>query len=102
MEIEQLFQTLKDEGYSEVRLIEGRGLVGLSKLLYTTGIVYGLDESGYKGRFCYHTREEALSALNEWDGIGDPPGNWIVNKGEKGGDRYNPRTQKPPMMGMSY
>ena len=92
MEIEEieLFDILRNNGYWNLRVMEGRGVVGLSKKLFTTGIVYGLDEHGYQGRYCYENAGEAALALAVWNGVGDPPGNWIVNKGERGGDRQNP------------
>lgn len=98
METADLLRELESNGYTNIRLIPGRGLCGLHRLLFTTGIVYGLDLDGYKGRFCYHTKPEALKALELWDGSGDPSGDWIVNKGERGGDRQNPRLQPPPTM----
>jgi hypothetical protein len=93
-EEKELRKTLDANGYISVREVPGRGLCGLHKLLYTTGIVYGLDECGYVGRYCYDHWWDAFIALTRWDGVGDPIGNWIVNKGERGGDRYNPNRKR--------
>ena len=86
-----LYEILEREcGYFCFRTIEGRGLCCLARMVYTTGILYGVDTWSYKGRYCYHTDVEAMLALYGWTGEGDPSGNWIVNKGERGGDRQNP------------
>lgn len=81
---------LKSEGYYEFREIPGHGLCALSDFIFTTGLVVGLDHSGYRGRWCYQSKEEAEIALKYWDGQGDPPGNWTKYKGV-GGERGNPR-----------
>lgn len=79
--------TLREIGYSEARLLPGRGWCGLMRMMYTTGLFYGLDQCSYKGRYCYHSWLEAVEALRNWDGQGDPPGEWIK---EKPSDRHGP------------
>jgi hypothetical protein len=86
---QEIFTLLESHGYTDLKVLPGRGVVGLSKLIFTTGIVYGLDEFGYRGRYCYHTMAEAEQALRDWDGNGDPPGNWAKHKGDRK-DRENP------------
>lgn len=78
----QLKHFLENEGYSNLREVPGRGLCGTYRFLFTTGLVYGIDESGYKGRYCYETAQEAVEALSEWDGENDPGGEWIKHKGK--------------------
>jgi hypothetical protein len=80
---------LKPAGYYEIREIPGRGICGLQRFIFTTGLVIGMDEIGYQGRYCYSTENEALDAINSWDGTGDPPGLWIKYKGREG-ERSNP------------
>jgi len=63
-----MIEYLKSEGYRELREIEGKGICGLMKFVFTTGLVIG---------------------MNSWDGKGDPSGNWIKYKGT-GGERENP------------
>ena len=84
---EELMAVLKENGYTGLIKLKNRGICGLSKLLYTTGIVYGLDPFGYSGRYCYSSFIEAATALAEWDGNGDPPGDWIVHKTREGNVR---------------
>jgi len=68
-------------GYFSFKEIPGRGLCALSYFFFTVGILYNLDEEGYGGRYCYQSEEEAQKALAEWDGNGNPGGNWIKHKG---------------------
>lgn len=84
---------LNEQGYFELKEIPGRGLCGLFQFLFTVGLVYGIDEGGYKGRWCYPTLDEARIALKYWDGAQDPIGNWIKYKGEDG-ERSNPLKYK--------
>lgn len=75
---------LQEEGYFNIEKIEGRGLCGLFRFIYTTGLCYGLNEYGYEGRYCFESTADAEASLKEWDGNGDPSGDWIKHKGEKG------------------
>lgn len=79
-------------GYQAAREVPGHGICALARMVYTVGLVVGINELGYRGRYCYHSLAEARKALGEWNGRNDPPGNWIKFKGE-GGDRPNPRHQ---------
>jgi hypothetical protein len=79
--------TIRELGYSDVRHLPSRGWCGVYRFMFTTAIVCGLDQIGYATRFCYHHWLEASEALRSWDGMGDPPGNWIK---EKPGDRHGP------------
>jgi len=80
----KLKEFLEEEGYVQLKEIEGRGICGVRKFIFTYGLIYGLDESGFKGRWCYDNYVEPVVALHNWDGIGDPKGNWIKYKGEDG------------------
>lgn len=79
----KLINNLHQEGYTDLREIDGRWY-GLYRFMFTTGLVVGLDEYGYEGRYCYHTMSEARNALIHWYGKGDPPGEWIKYKGKDG------------------
>ena len=67
--------------YSHVRYVPTRGYCGIQQMLFTCGLFVTLDEYGYKGRYCYRSEEEAVAALEEWDGEGDPSGDWLAKKG---------------------
>lgn len=76
-----------DLGYSPARILPSGECAGLMRMMFTVGLFVGLGDF-YRTRFCYQTWKQAKEALYSWDGRGDPPGNWIVEKG--GGDRMNP------------
>ena len=78
--MEQLKRALAVQGYSNFKVFNG-SLAGINQYLFTTGICLGLTEDGLFGRYCYENHEDAVKALDEWDGAGHPPGNWIVYKG---------------------
>jgi len=65
-----------------LREIPGRGLCALFRFMFTVGLVYGIDEIGYVGRYCYSNLADAKKDLGIWDGKEDPPGDWIKHKGE--------------------
>jgi hypothetical protein len=72
----------KSIGYSCLRYVPNKGLCGLHEFLFTIGIVYGLDSTGYKGRYCYPKENlvDAVVALADWSGEGGPKGNWVAHK----------------------
>lgn len=82
-----LIEHLNSMGYQNVRTLPTGEVAGVLPYLFTGGLVVGLDDFGWRTRFCYETILEAKDALAEWDGAGDPPGNWIKQKPE---DRHNP------------
>lgn len=85
----QLKTYLENQGYCNLKEIPGRGICGLSNFMFTTGIIYGMTNWTYKGRYCYGTAAEAETALKHWTGEGHPPGLWIKHKGD-GVEESNP------------
>ena len=73
--------------YSPIRSLPTGVNAGIQDMVYTAGLFVGMDENGYRTRYCYATRAQAEAALNAWDGKGDPPGPWIKQKPE---DRLGP------------
>lgn len=95
MEIRTLEDVLKENGYSRFKMFEGaekRGLCGIGSLAFTTGLFIGLGYQTYRYRYCYQHPQDAIYALEQWDGTGHPTGPWIVRKG-KGGDLRNPELE---------
>lgn len=76
-------------GYTHLCLKPGAGVCGVMPFLFTGGLVVGMAERSYKGRYCFETLSEAAAALKSWDGVGDPPGNWIKFKSQTE-DRLGP------------
>jgi hypothetical protein len=52
--------------------------------MYTNAIVWGIDRTGYRGRWCYpHAKVmDLVLAYKVWDGKGDPMGGWVKYKGD--------------------
>jgi len=73
-----------DSIISNFKEIDGQGICGIHKFMFTYGIVTDIQSYSYKGRWCYETLKEAQIALKNWDGKGDPPGLWRKYKGEGG------------------
>lgn len=65
----------------------------IGQFIFTAGLIVGVDWDGIQKKFCYESFLEAVMALQSWEGEGDPPGNWIKEKGVDG-ERNNPRTFK--------
>jgi hypothetical protein len=78
-------------GYAYVCIFPTGEVAGLQRMLFTVGLMVGIDQYGYRTRFCYKTASEAIHAIQTWDGKGDPPGLWVKEKGNGRKDRFNPR-----------
>jgi len=78
---------LEENGYMNVRRLPTGEFIGVLAQLFTFGLFVGLDENGYKRRYCYEHKSDAVIASQVWDGEGDPPGPWIK---EKPSDRLGP------------
>jgi hypothetical protein len=66
------------------RLIPGQGLCAVQRFILTTGLLTKLEFAGeiynYGARYCYPITADAMSDLLDWDGQGDPPGEWVKEK----------------------
>jgi hypothetical protein len=71
-----------------VRLLPSGEWACLHQFVFTVGLLVGVDEQTYRTRFCYESIGDACAALMSWDGSGDPPGQWIKEKGRF--ERSNP------------
>lgn len=86
---EETIEALKSDGYTDLKIINGR-IFGLHRFVFTVGLMDRLEYDGYVGRWCYDNKSDALDALRDYPGEGDPKdGHWIKYKG-RGGDRQNP------------
>lgn len=65
-----------DCGYKHPRPIGNGRWAAVCPLLYTCAIVVGQigDYVNTDDRWCYHTPEDARSALEAWDGTNEPQG----------------------------
>lgn len=69
-------QVEKIEGHFNVIEFENNRIACLNRFCYTVAILADFDEIGYANRWCYHSLLEAKSALQDWNGVGEPQG-WI-------------------------
>ena len=70
-----------DMGYKCIMRING-DIVAIQPFMFTFGILVGMDETGYKHRFCYHSFPEALTGLVGWiNEGGEEPQGYIKRKG---------------------
>lgn len=88
-EKKDITQFLQEEGYFDLRYIEGVGMCGLMRMAFTTGLMVNIDSSGYAYRYCYQQLADAREALKNWDGKDHPPGDWLKRKGC--GELVNPK-----------
>jgi hypothetical protein len=68
---------LESDGYLQPRQLPAGEWAGVMRFAFTWGLCLGLDAHGYRTRFCYALKHEALNALAVWDGKGHPLGRWI-------------------------
>lgn len=81
----ELKEFLEDQSYFNIKEIPNKGICALYRFAFTTGLVYDINEIGYKGRYCYSNKSDAVKAIEEWNGESDPQDeNWIKHKGESG------------------
>lgn len=77
------------EDYTHLRWLKNdKGedvLCGLGRFIYTVGLVIGLDETGYFGRYCFEHHRDALEELLKLEklpsNLKEMGGNWIKFKG---------------------
>lgn len=66
---------LGDEGqYERLVRFDSSRTAAVVPFLFTWAIIADLSEAGYEDRWCYHSLAEALGALEDWDGTGEPEG----------------------------
>ena len=84
-----------DMGYAAVRQLPDGRWIGVMRFIYTVGLCVGLDDMGYRYRYCYQSYIHAVRDAERWDGQGDPPGLWLKLKGHPvRGDVMGPGWEK--------
>lgn len=89
MDKEKLEEVAKEDGYFFLtwKKLGGREvLCGLSRFIYTTGLVIDIDKTGYSYRYCFPILSDAVETIQSLpdelpEAIEDMPGNWIKSKG---------------------
>lgn len=65
------------EGYMHVQFVPTRGYCVIEKMIGHWALRYGCDKWGCRGHYRFYRYEEVFTALDQWTGIGDPPGPWF-------------------------
>jgi hypothetical protein len=60
--------------YDVMRQLPDGRWCGVVRLLFHWTLHVDIDWSGYADRYCYREKLDAVRALKEWDGTGDPEG----------------------------
>lgn len=82
---DDILKIAKENNYEHLFYIKNKGICCIARFIFTTAILYNINEIGYEGRYCFHTYKEALASLIYWKEnpeLKHPPGNWIKHKGE--------------------
>lgn len=61
-------------GYVATRQLPDGRWIGVQRLMFHYTLHVKIHVDGYEDRYCFATRELAMTALRDWDGKGDPIG----------------------------
>lgn len=61
-----LIHLLEMEGYIDFFITPNNKLGCLAPYIYTWGLLEGLNRVSYETRWCYHSLQDARSALTDW------------------------------------
>lgn len=64
------------EHYAAFRQLPDGRWCGVARLLYHWTLHVDIDWTGYADRYCFRHLPDALQALRDWDGTGDPGDKW--------------------------
>jgi hypothetical protein len=71
------------EGLLAMGMCGGR-VCAVMPFMFTAGLLVDYSSDGqtydYSARYCYENKFDALLALAMWNGLGDPPLNWVKEK----------------------
>lgn len=69
LSIKEKIDLLEECGYFDLRYIDGIGICGLCRYIFTVGVLINITlENPYDVRFCFKDLLHARSFLKEWDG----------------------------------
>ncbi len=64
-QVDKAIAEFKTHGYFYVRHLPDDSFAGLSKLIYTTAIHTGLNDTGYESRFCFNDPDKAREEIDK-------------------------------------
>jgi len=67
-------------GYSQPKQLEDGWWVAFVPLMFTTGLCMGLDETGWKKRYCFEDKEKAQEEYNKLKFSYQVPQGWIARR----------------------
>ena len=73
---------LEKENYITPIYIPDVGWCALFRFMFTTGVVYNIDDNGYEGRYCFKHHNDAKKALLDFNNI-EHNKDWIKHKGNR-------------------
>ena len=89
----ELIKIFEAENYTCLVETKTKGVCGILRFAFTTGVVIDMDRYQYRGRYCYKSKADALLGLAE---LIDKPeilhptdSNWIKYKGGIDGVYYD-------------
>lgn len=65
-----------ENGFRDLKPLPRHRWAGIQKMMFTHALVLGRmgDEIGYDNRWCFSSYEKAKTALDNWNGDGEPMG----------------------------
>jgi hypothetical protein len=76
----ELVAFIRQQGYSDVRLLPDGSVAAICELLYTRAIHLGCDRWGWSHRYCFADRELAAQRFAELQGEDDVPAGHIARR----------------------
>ncbi|WP_374335431.1 hypothetical protein [Methyloversatilis sp.] len=70
----------KENGYISLRALDDGSVIGLFPLLYTLAIIMDIEPLGYRRRFCFEDRDQALSEFARLESGDDEPVGYIARR----------------------
>lgn len=75
-----LLGALDDGQYDTLRELPDHSVAAIGKLIYTTALYLGLDEVGYRRRYCYDDDARARTEFDKLQTQDDEPQGWIAKR----------------------
>lgn len=78
----ELIDEMKEQGYSNLRVLPDGTIIGTLELMFTRAIFIGLNRSGWDKRFCYKDKMLAISELAKLVDQDSEPTGWVARRGD--------------------
>lgn len=71
---DEVMAKIAHPAYTDMQAKGDAGIVAIMRLFYTHAILADMSLAGYGDRWCYASYKAAKTALDAWDGSGEPTG----------------------------